>query len=300
MQKEKSQQGWHYAVMCYLIWGVFPIYWSPLNGSAISPEQILAHRVIWSAVFAVILLIIYRKVGSMLAVFRQPKLLGVFFASSFLIAVNWLVYLWAISNHRILDASLGYFINPLVNVFMGWLIFKESLNRVKIMALLFAILGILWLAIPAGQIPWVAILLAASFTGYAVIRKLAPMDALTGLALETILLFPFALFFLCWHEWQGSLVFSQLNGLQIAVLLGAGVATTLPLLCFAEGARQISMSLLGMLQYISPTLQFLCGWLIFGEQFTMHKMVGFSLVWLGVIVFLNNMRVHAYKQPERA
>ena len=292
MQQENSRQGWHYAVACYLMWGLFPIYWSPLNDSAVTPEQILAHRVIWSAVLSVGLLIFYKKVDVVLSAFRQPKLLGVFFASSFLIAVNWLVYLWAIGNHRILDASLGYFINPLVNVFLGCLIFKEQLNRTKIIALLFAVLGIVWLAIPAGQMPWVAILLAGSFAGYAVIRKLAPMEALTGLALETILLFPLAFGYLLWHMMNGTLVFSQLNSLQMSVLVGAGVATTLPLLCFAEGARRISMSLLGMLQYISPTLQFLCGWLIFGEQFTTHKMVGFALVWLGVILFLMNMRVN--------
>lgn len=291
MQSTQSPQGWHYAVACYFMWGLFPIYWSPLNDSAISPEQILAHRVIWSAVFSVGLLIFYQKVGVVLAAFRQPKLLGAFLASSFLIAVNWLAYLWAIGNQRILDASLGYFINPLVNVFLGWLIFKEPLNRMKVVALVLAMLGVLWLAIPAGQMPWVSLILAGSFASYAVIRKLAPMEALTGLALETILLLPFALVFL-WGQWaQGALVFSQLNDLQKVVLLGAGVATTLPLLCFAAGARRISLSLLGMLQYISPTLQFLCGWLIFGEAFTLHKMVGFGLVWLGVMVFLNSMRV---------
>ncbi|SEP64645.1 EamA family transporter RarD [Basfia succiniciproducens] len=283
-------KGWHYAFACYAIWGTFPIYWYPLNSSAMPADQILAQRIVWSVVFAVFLLIIFKQSRAVLRAFTKPKILAIFFLSSFLIALNWLVYLWAITNHHVLDASLGYFINPLFNVFLGRLVFKERLNKPQLLALCFATAGILWLAIPAGQIPWVALLLAGSFGFYALIRKLAPMEALAGLALETLLLSPFALAYLFFCYTQNTLVFSELNSLQLGVLLGSGAATTIPLLWFAMGARQISMSLLGMLQYISPTLQFLCGFLLFGEALSITRLIGYSLVWIGVAIFLLAMR----------
>lgn len=283
-------KGWHYAFLCYATWGTFPIYWYPLNHSAMPAEQILAQRIIWSAIFALILLVISKQGRAVLTAFKTPKIVGIFLLTAFLIALNWLVYLWALTNNHVLDASLGYFINPLFNVFLGWLVFKERLNRAQLFALGATTAGILWLAIPAGQIPWVALLLASSFGFYALIRKLAPMEALAGLTLETLLLSPFALVYLIFCYWQNSLVFSELNSLQLAVLLGSGAATTIPLLWFAMGARQISMALLGMLQYISPTLQFLCGWLLLGEQLSPERLIGYALVWLGVIIFLWAMR----------
>lgn len=288
-QNNPNQNGWKYAVACYAIWGLFPIYWYPLNQSAMPADQIIAHRVVWSALFALFLLLLNRQAQTVWAAFRQPKLLATFALSAFLIGINWLVYLWAIVNHRVLDASLGYFINPLVNVFLGRLIFKETLNRAQMLALVLALLGIFWLAIPAGQIPWVALLLASSFAGYGLIRKLAPMDALAGLALETLLLLPLAVAYLAWCVWQDEFVFRQLSTLQLSVLFGSGVATTLPLLYFAKGAKRISMALLGMLQYISPTLQFICGLILFNEIFDAQRFVGFAFVWAGVLVFLCGM-----------
>ncbi|STY61994.1 EamA family transporter RarD [Mannheimia haemolytica] len=289
-------QGWHYALLCYLTWGTFPIYWYPINQSGMPAEQILAQRVLWSALFAVFLLLIFQQGRAVINAFKQPKVLGLFVLSSFMIGVNWLVYLWAIVNEHILDASLGYFINPIFNVFVGRLILKEQLNKAQLLALLFAISGILWLAIPAGQIPWVALILAASFCIYGLIRKLAPMEPLSGLALETLLMSPFAIAYLCFCYHQNILVFSELNPLQMIVLLCSGIATTLPLLWFAMGARRISMSLLGMLQYISPTLQFLCGVLIFNETLSAERAVGYILVWIGVGVFLLGMKKAGVKR----
>ncbi|MDG2938995.1 EamA family transporter RarD [Bisgaard Taxon 10/6] len=288
-------KGWHYAFLCYATWGTFPLYWYPLNHSAMPADQILAQRIVWSAVFAIFLLFVFKQGKAVLHAFRQPRILAVFFTSAFLIAVNWLVYLWALVNRHVLDASLGYFINPLFNVFLGWLVFKEKLNKAQLLALASATAGILWLAVPAGQIPWVALLLAGSFGFYALIRKLAPMEALAGLALETLLLSPFALAYLGFCAAQNTLVFSQLDGLQLAVLLGSGAATTIPLLWFAMGARQISMSLLGMLQYISPSLQFLCGFLLLGEELSTERLIGYVLVWIGVAIFLRGMRMKAKK-----
>lgn len=290
MKLSEKIKGWHYALACYMIWGTFPIYWYPLNQSAMPAEQLLAQRIVWSAFFAVGLMVYFRQGSAVLGAFKRPRVLSLFLLSACLIGINWLVYLWAIVNHRVIDASLGYFINPLFNVFLGCLILKEKINPTQIIALILTVFGILWLAIPAGQIPWVALSLALSFGLYGLIRKLAPMEALAGLTLETILLFPFALAYLGWCYAQNQLVFHELNALQMTVLLGSGVATTIPLLCFAKGARQISLSLLGMLQYISPTLQFLCGLLIFKEHFSLERLIGYVLVWIGVAIFLWGMR----------
>lgn len=290
MKISDKLQGWHYALMCYLTWGMFPIYWYPINQSGMPADQILAQRIVWSALFAVGLLLLFQQGRAIINAVRQPKVLGLFFLSSLMIGINWLVYLWAIVNEHILDASLGYFINPILNVFVGRIVLKEQLNKAQLLSLLFAIAGILWLAIPAGQIPWVALILAASFCIYGLIRKLAPMEALSGLTLETLIMLPFALAYLYFCHMQNSLVFSELNTLQMTVLLCSGAATTIPLLWFAMGARRISMSLLGMLQYISPTLQFLCGVLIFGEQLSAERLVGYALVWIGVIIFLMGMK----------
>lgn len=283
-------QGWHYALLCYMTWGMFPIYWSPLYQSTMPAEQILAHRVVWSAVFMVFLLLLFKQWQSVWNAIKQPKILGIFLLSALMIGINWLVYLWALVNQHILDASLGYFINPLLNVFLGRVVLKERLNVTQLVALLSTMIGILWLAIPAGQIPWIALMLAGSFAIYGLIRKLAPMEALVGFSLETFLMLPFALAYLYFCQTQGTFVFSELTSLQTVVLLGSGIATALPLIWFATGARKISMSLLGMLQYISPTLQFLCGVLLFGESLSLERLVGYAFVWFGVIVFLLGMK----------
>lgn len=290
MKLTDKLQGWHYALMCYMTWGMFPIYWAPLYQSSIPAEQLLAQRVIWSMLFAIVLVIVFRQTTVVLRVLKQPKVLGIFLLSAFMIGLNWLVYLWALVNQHILDASLGYFINPLLNVFIGRLVLKERLNITQFIALCSAAVGILWLAIPAGQIPWIALILAGSFALYGLIRKLAPMSALSGFTLETLLMLPFALGYLYFCHLQDTFVFIELTPLQITILLGSGIATALPLIWFATAAKKISMSLLGMLQYISPTLQFLCGVLLFGETLSTQGLIGYAFVWFGVIVFLVGMQ----------
>lgn len=296
MKITDKMQGWHFALLCYMTWGMFPIYWSPLYQSAMPAEQILAHRVVWSALFVMLLLVVFKQWRGVLQAIRQPKILGIFLLSALMIGINWLIYLWALVNQHILDASLGYFINPLLNVFLGRVVLKERLNITQLIALFSTFVGILWLAVPAGQVPWIALMLAATFALYGLIRKLAPMEALVGFSLETFLMLPFALAYLYFCQTQGSFVFSELNSLQTAVLLGSGVATALPLIWFAKGARKISMSLLGMLQYISPTLQFLCGVLLFGETLSFERLIGYLFVWFGVIVFLLGMKARMKRQ----
>lgn len=283
----EMRKGLWYALGCYAFWGMFPIYWYPLKHSAITAEQMMAQRVLWSAILLWVLLLVFQKGRAVLAVFRQPKLLGAFLLSSLLLGINWLVYLWAMNNNHVLDASLGYFVCPLLNILLGFIFFKERLKHGQIFAVGLAIMGILWLAIPAGQVPWVAILLACSFGSYGLVRKLAPMEALPSIALETFLLLPLAVGYLLWCGAQQQLVWSEeLTGLQLAVLLGSGAATTIPLLLFTAGAKRISLSLLGILQYLSPTLQLLCGVWLFDESLNGSRLIGYIWVWVGVVIFL--------------
>lgn len=284
--KQETKKGLLYALGCYLFWGTFPVFWYPLNHSPMPAGQIMAHRVLWSAVFAFLLLVWFKKGGAVWAVFRQPKLLGAFVLSALLVGSNWLVYLWAVVNNRVIDASLGYFINPLFNILLGFIFFKERLNLGQLIAVSLAMAGIVWLAIPAGQIPWIALLLALSFGCYALVRKLVPIDALTGIALETFILLPLALVYLAWCWLNHSLIWQELSPLQFTVLLSSGAATTLPLLLFTAGARRISMSLLGMLQYLSPSLQLMWGVVLFGEILSGARLTGYLWVWAGVAVFL--------------
>lgn len=280
------KKGFWFAVICYGIWGMFPLYWYPLNALSISAEQVMAHRVLWSAVFAFVLLLCCRQFKGVLSILKRPKSLLVFMISSFFIGVNWLIYLWAIKNHHVLDASLGYFINPLVNILLGYLFFKERLGVLQFIAVGLALVGVMWLAVPAGGIPWVSLLLAFSFSGYALIRKRVEVDALTGLAVETFLLLPFAIVYLLVCIYQQNFDWSRIPYLAQGVLIGSGVATALPLLFFTASARRISLSLLGILQYISPSLQLVLGLMLFGEVLDGNRLVGYMWVWLGVLVFL--------------
>lgn len=286
-------KGWHYALACFLIWGLFPLYWFPLNQSGMPAEQLLAQRVVWSSIFALIFLTFFKQWPIFWQVWSHPKSCKIFVLSSLLIAMNWLIYLWAIVHHRVLDASLGYGINPLFNILLGRIFLKEKLNHLQILAIIFATLGILWLAIPVGQIPWVALLLAGSFGFYALLRKLFPVGALAGLAVETVMMLPFAIIYLIWCYLNGQWFWSELNTLQTSLLIGSGVITIIPLLLFASAAQRMSLSLLGILQYISPTLQFFLGWILFQESLNMQQLMGYILVWIGVGIFLFSLNKKA-------
>ena len=207
--QSEQRQGILLALACYGTWGLFPLFWYPLNHSPMPAEQILAQRIVWSSVFALALLLAFRQGKALVMAFRQPKLLATFALSSLLIAANWLIYLWAIIHHHVVEASLGYFINPLVNMLLGRVIFKERLNVWQMAAIALAVAGIVWLAIPAGQIPWISLFLAFTFGFYGAVRKLAPMPPLAGLTLETLLLLPFALGYLAWCGTQNTLVFGE-------------------------------------------------------------------------------------------
>ena len=271
------------AASAFLCWGLFPLYFHAIG--EVPSLQILAHRMLWSLLFLVIVLAVRRQ-WAWLGLLRQPRIVGSFLASAVLLSVNWLIYIWAVNNGHVIEASLGYFINPLVNISLGYLLLKERLRRAQWMAIAVAALGVAWLSWQAGTVPWIALALALSFGGYGLLRKTAALGALEGLSFETMVLFPVAAAYVTWLTVHGQNAFINTESSTTRLLLmAAGPITAIPLLLFASGARQIPLSVLGLLQYLSPTLQFLLGVWIFHEAFTAERLVGFALIWLALALF---------------
>ncbi len=271
------------AALAFLCWGLFPIYFHMLGD--VPPMQILAHRVLWSLGFLLVVLLVLRQ-WTWLALVRQPKVFWSFVASSFLLSANWLVYIWAVKNGHVLDASLGYFINPLVNIMFGFLLLKERMRPAQWCAIAIAALGVAWLTWQAGSVPWIALFLAASFGGYGLLRKTAALGALEGLSFETMVLFPFAAGYVVWLTLHGENAFLNApSDTTRWLLVAAGPTTAIPLLLFASGARKIPLSILGLLQYLSPTLQFLLGVWLFHEAFSSTRAVGFVMIWGALALF---------------
>ncbi|MFL6710176.1 MAG: EamA family transporter RarD [Massilia sp.] len=267
-----------YATLAFLCWGLFPLYFHALDD--VPAGQILAHRVLWSLLFLLLVLTVRRQWKWIPEIMRRPKVVAFFAASALLLSVNWLIYIWSVNHGHVIDASLGYFINPLVNVMLGYLVLGERLRRLQWAAIAVAAAGVLWLTWQAGSVPWIALALAATFGGYGLLRKTASLGALEGLAFETMLLFPLAVAYVVWLTMHGANVFiTTPSGSTRWLLVAAGPITAIPLLMFAAGARRIPMAVLGMLQYIGPTIQFLLGVWLFHEVFTVDSLVGFSLIW---------------------
>ncbi|GAB3429752.1 EamA family transporter RarD [Massilia solisilvae] len=271
------------AALAFLCWGLFPLYFRALG--EVPPVQILAHRMVWSLLFLLIVLAVRRQWG-WLSLVRKPKVLVSFIASAFFLSANWGIYIWAVTSGHVIESSLGYFINPLVNIMFGSLLLKERLRPQQWGAIAIAALGVAWLTWQAGTLPWIALLLASTFGIYGLLRKTAALGALEGLSFETMVLFPLALAYLVWLTLHGQNVFLNTSSdLTRVLLVAAGPTTAIPLLLFASGARQIPLSVLGLLQYLSPTLQFLLGVLMFHEHFDSGKLVGFALIWSALALF---------------
>jgi len=271
------------ASLAYACWGLFPLYFKALE--AVPPLELLAHRVAWSLLFVAGLLAAQRHWAWLGAALRDPRVLRSCAASSLLIAINWFLYIWAVVNGRIVESSLGYFINPLVNVLLAALVLKESLRRGQWAAVALATLGVIWLTVQAGGPPWIALALAISFGSYGLLRKTAPLGALEGLAMETLMLAPIAFAVLAWLALKDQAAFTHSGAATQWLLVAAGPITAIPLLLFAAGARRIPFALLGLLQYIGPTLQLLVGVLIFDEPFEAARAVGFAAIWAALALY---------------
>jgi chloramphenicol-sensitive protein RarD len=279
-----SRRGVAAVTTSFILWGVYPLYFKPL--ASVSPLQIIGHRVVWCAVCVIGWLALQRSLGVVAAVFRDRRTVGWLLLSAALISLNWLVYVWAVTHGRVVEASLGYFINPLLNVVIGVLLLGERLNRAQWAAVALAAAGVGYLTYAAGGVPWVSLVLAGSFGGYGLVRKLVRVGALAGLAVETALLTPLALAWLLWCAWTGTGALGSGAAHVDLLLVGSGIVTAIPLALFASGTRAIPYNLTGVLQFVAPTLQFAIGVLVFGELFTPDRAIGFGIIWAGVAVYL--------------
>jgi len=272
-----------YAALAYLSWGLFPLYFRQV--AAVPALEVVLHRTLWSLVFVLALLAMRRQWAWMREVLRQPRVLGAFALSALLLAANWLTYVWAVNNGHVVDASLGYFILPLVNVALGYVFLHERPRPGQWLAVTVAAAGVLWLTVLTGRLPWIALVLALSFGFYGLLRKVAVLGALEGLTLETILLAPATLAVLGAWAWQGQGALVQGDATTVGWLVLAGPVTAIPLLWFAAGARRIPLATMGILQYISPSLQLALGVWLFHESFESSRLTGFLLIWAALLVY---------------
>ena len=273
-----------YALGAYTLWGLFPLYFKLLQ--SVPAMQILAHRMVWSLGLVLLILLALRRFAWLARVDR--RVVARFALSAVLLGCNWGTYIWAVNHGHVVEASLGYYINPLLNVALGTLLLHERLRPAQWLAIAVAACGVLWMSVDVGRVPWIALALALSFAGYSLTRKTAPLGSLEGLALETALMFPLALAYLAWCSAHGSNAFAAGDPSLRATLVAAGPVTTVPLLLFAAGARRITLSLLGVLQYLTPTLLLVLGVLLYHEPFSANRALGFGLVWCGIALYLGD------------
>lgn len=271
-----------YAIAAYTMWGFFPLYFKAIQ--QVTPLQILSHRVVWSFVFLAVVVSIKRD-WSQLRASATPKVLLTYLIAAVLLGINWYMYIYGVNSGFIVEASLGYFINPLVNVLLGTVFLRERLKPIHWLPIGLATVGVLYLTISYGRLPWIALTLAFSFGLYGLVKKLAPLNALHGLSLETIILFVPAFVYLFAMERSGTGAFGHLGlGMDLLVAL-SGVLTALPLLFFASAAHKISLTTLGLIQYVAPTIQFLIGVVVYHEPFTQARVIGFTIIWIALILY---------------
>lgn len=271
------------AVGAYVLWGLFPLYWKLL--ADVPALQLLGHRVIWSFLLLIFIVLAGGQWTALRTALRDGRTLAIYAAAAVLLGANWTLYVWGVNSERIVETSLGYFINPLVSVLFGVVFLRERLRPWQWLPVGLAASGVIYLTAAYGSLPWLALALAGSFGLYGLVKKLAPLGALHGLTVETGVLFLPCLAFLLWAQAAGFGAFGRLGLRADLLMAGAGVVTTVPLLLFASAARQIPLSLVGLLQYIAPTMQFLLGVLVYHEPFTPQRAIGFAIVWLALVIF---------------
>lgn len=283
-----DRRGLAYGVGAYLLWGLFPLYWPHLKPAG-APE-VLAHRIIWSLLFVVVLLhFAARRLGtppgSLRRLAAEPRRLAMLSLAASLIGLNWLVYIWAVNHGHIVETSLGYYVNPLMTVAIAVLVLRERLRPAQWVAVGIAGVAVAGLTVEYGRLPWIALVLAGTFAAYGLIKKTVGAGAVEGLTVETSVLFLPALAYMAWAETGGTSAFGHHGPWHTLLLASAGVATAVPLLLFAAAARRVSLTTLGLLQYIAPTLQFVIGVAVAREPLPPARLAGFALVWLALVIF---------------
>ena len=277
------KKGVLYGIGAYLLWGIFPIYWKWLEG--VPAIQIISHRIIWSFVLLAAIIFITRQWQAFRSAAFHRRVVLIYLASGILLSINWLTYIWAVNAGFVVETSLGYFINPLLSVLLGVIFLREKLRPWQWVPIGLAALGVVYVAFSYGQFPWIALTLAFSFGLYGLVKKTAPLGSLYGLTLETGLVFLPAVVFLAIMEGKGQGAFLHSAPVADLLMVGAGLVTVVPLLLFASAARRIPLSVLGILQYINPTIAFLLGLFVFHEPFNLSLLIGFSLVWLALLIY---------------
>jgi chloramphenicol-sensitive protein RarD len=280
----------------FLMWGVFPLYLKTLK--AIPPLEILSHRVFWSFIMLALILTLRHQWGWITSIKKNPRITAAFIASASMLAINWVVYIWSINHDRIVDASLGYFIAPLFNVLFGVML-GERLRLWQWISVGLAATGVAWLTISAGQLPWIGLTLAFTFGLYGLLRKTASLGALEGLTLETLVMLPLSALFLLLPESGSSHAFVNAGINTSLLLIAAGPVTAIPLLLFAYGARRIPLSLVGILQYIGPTIQLLLGIYLYNEAFSSTKLIGYGLIWCALGLYSIESLWQAWRHSPR-
>jgi chloramphenicol-sensitive protein RarD len=281
----RSDTAWGvvYAALAFLIWGISPIYWKALQ--AVPALEIVLHRMVWSFFFLVPIIIIMRRWQEFVDVFKNHRILLILLITSLIVGGNWLLYIWAVNNDCLLQASLGYYINPLINVVLGTVFLKERLRRTQILSVLLAFAGVLYLTVSYGEFPWIALLLALSFGFYGLIRKVAPVGALVGLTVETLLLSIPALIYLVYLDSRGIGSIFRVSLKLSLMLMGCALVTAVPLLLFTLGARRLYLSTLGLLQYIAPSCMFILAVFLFREPFSSDQVVTFIFIWTALAIY---------------
>lgn len=288
-------RGFWSALGAYLLWGLLPIYWKLVQ--SVPAYEILSHRTVWSLVLLLILLAYQRNWGWLRPTLTNRRTALTFLVASLLLAINWGTYIWAVNSNYVVETSLGYFINPLVNVAFGFIFLKETMRSGQKFALVFALLGVLYLTWNYGQPPWISLTLAFSWATYGLLKKQSSLKAIEGLSLETAMLVVPMGGYLIWLQMTGEAAFVNAGASTTLLLMGAGIATAIPLLMFGYGAQRITLTTLGLLQYVAPSMQFLIGVYIYGESFPPSRLLGFGLIWLALVIY-SAETIHNHRQTD--
>lgn len=271
------------AAGAFLIWGIVPVYWKQMQ--SVAAIELIAHRIVWSLLLLLGVLALQRNLRELRPAFASRRMLGLNLLSSVLLATNWTVYVWAVNTGHILEASLGYFLTPLGNVALGYLLLHERLRPGQWTAIALAAVGVAFLLFGVGHFPWIALTLAGTWSSYALLKKKSALGSLAGLTVETLLLFPLAAVLLIWWHHTGQGALGRVDAWHHVLVLSVGVITAIPLLLFAYGAQRIRLTSLGLLQYLSPTAQFLIGLLVYHEAFDSNRLQAYALIWCGLILY---------------
>ncbi|WP_432737872.1 EamA family transporter RarD [Maridesulfovibrio sp. FT414] len=281
---KNTHEGLFFAAGAFIMWGLLPIYWKALK--AVPSIELLCNRVVWSMFFVGALLSMKKRWPEVRTAFCDTKGKLMLCASSCLIGCNWLLYIWAVNNGHVVDTSMGYYMTPFMNALLGFIFMNERLNRLQVAAIALAACGVAWSIFDYGRIPAVALTLAVSFALYGLVRKMMKVESLPGLFIETAVLFPISAGYIIWLAATGDVSYTRVGLLENLLLLGAGAATSTPLIFFAHGARRLRLATLGMMQYIAPTLALLIGVLMYGEPFGETRFITFAFIWAGIIIYV--------------